>query len=147
MGCDIHGFVQRKIKENEWLDICEIAIGRNYPTFGILAGVRNYSYDPISCNRGAPEGVEIIDDEYELNNYKNFKFDKYSTPKPKLSMGEGNTGYAGFDEILEREADFIEAEATYVLEWIKQVLEEQSVKLDDLEEIKKFRMVFGFDSV
>jgi len=38
-------------QRREWFD------GRNYPLFGILAGVRDYSVDPISEPRGLPDDL------------------------------------------------------------------------------------------
>lgn len=67
MGCDIHGVVERKVKDR-WitiniLQVATPARARNYPRFAALAGVRGDGPEP----RGIPDDVSetakcLIDD-------------------------------------------------------------------------------------
>ena len=80
MGCDIHIYVEKKVK-NEWENgdvfvknkyfgidetepeykVNEIHSTRNYNLFALLANVRNYGgIDPISRPRGLPGDVSVF---------------------------------------------------------------------------------------
>ena len=73
IGCDIHCYLARRLKDKngyhweaapiyekigawrenpEHMELCEAYKGRNYQLFGVLAGVRNISYEPIVEPRG-----------------------------------------------------------------------------------------------
>ena len=67
MGCDIHVTLQHRNKDNQWEDAdfykslptrqferVPIYDWRNYPLFGLLAGVRS-SIEPIDYPRGIPD--------------------------------------------------------------------------------------------
>lgn len=59
MGCDIHAFMEIKIKE-EWHGV-ETDIGRNYDLFALMAGVRNYdNVEPVHAPRGFPDDASVI---------------------------------------------------------------------------------------
>ncbi len=68
MGCDIHGYAEKKNSEGKWEVIQSIAPfdRRSYGTFGFLADVRNYSdVTPISEPRGFPEDASNeVSEEY-----------------------------------------------------------------------------------
>jgi hypothetical protein len=60
MGADIHTIVQVK-KAGEWVTVAKnVADGRNYELFGLLAGVRG-DEGPIEPLRGLPPGIEEIE--------------------------------------------------------------------------------------
>lgn len=83
MGCDIHMYVEyRDDSTQNWVsgdlfrmintssgpeyNVVEIYNERNYSLFGILAGVRNMDYEPISYPKGLPKDTcEIIKKEYQ----------------------------------------------------------------------------------
>lgn len=84
MGCDIHLFTERKrsinnkskwVNVDHWkinpyhgidkseprLNLVELYGGRNYPLFGMLAGVRNYNENPVmSQPKGLPKDCSLI---------------------------------------------------------------------------------------
>ena len=60
MGCDLHGFVERKNEEGQWEYVPGFAPfdWRSYGLYGWLANVRNYSaVPPIAKPRGLPVDV------------------------------------------------------------------------------------------
>lgn len=71
MGCDIHahvetGYVGRDEKE-VWCHLCEFRFGRNYTLFGLMAGVRRYSYLPDANKLEealAKRGMKTLDDPF-----------------------------------------------------------------------------------
>lgn len=68
MGCDIHGFLEVKIKD-QWYAFTKIPDDRDYDMFGVLADVRNYAnVEPISQPRGVPEDASVIT-KFEVERY------------------------------------------------------------------------------
>lgn len=90
MGCDIHCYVAKRVKDNNgyhyeaapiyrkqrknWLDddsemvynLCDIDVGRDYQLFGVLAGVRYLGFEQIADARGFDEFCpEEIRAQYE----------------------------------------------------------------------------------
>ncbi len=59
MGCDIHGWVEYNWGANwEPMLNAESVLSRNYDTFGLLFGVRNYvNFKSIAPERGIPKDV------------------------------------------------------------------------------------------
>lgn len=59
MGSDIHGWIERSIDGSEWEPFMDVShLNRNYDTFGLLFGVRNYGgFKPIAPKRGIPENA------------------------------------------------------------------------------------------
>lgn len=82
MGCDIHGFFQKRNAETGECEFVESTydFGRHYQLFAVLAGVRNGSgfagiktgdeVVPISEPRGYPEDLKIEDDEIVVPDIK-----------------------------------------------------------------------------
>lgn len=82
MGCDIHVTLQHRNKNNQWEDAdfyrplgndqferVQVYIWRNYPFFGLLAGVRSY-IEPIDYPRGIPhDAPDWYKKEYSTENY------------------------------------------------------------------------------
>jgi len=148
MGCDLHGFVERKNEMGQW----EYAPGfhpfdwRSYRLYGWLAGVRNYSaVTPLSKPRGLPGDASASlkekyndDDDYHsaswvsLEELLEFDYDamvedrRVSTPhtgNATCAPGEGET--MTYREFLGK--NFFE-------------------ELGKLKEIGTCRVVFWFDS-
>lgn len=59
MGCDIHVHAELKI-DGKWEHYSCPDIKRNYRLFGLMAGVRDYSIQPIASPRGLPEDLSVI---------------------------------------------------------------------------------------
>lgn len=90
MGTDIHGWVEVNQGYSHWQQVIKLGgssnfIGRNYPVFAYLFGVRNeYGVEPLFCGRGMPENPA------------------YNTSHEYRSGGDGyhGTSYATWAEIV-----------------------------------------------
>lgn len=103
IGCDIHCHLAHRRKDKngyhweaapiyekvdaEYMELCEAYKGRDYQLFGVLAGVRDVSYEPIAEPRGLGDicPAEIVK-EYERGG----GFDTYH-----------HASWLGLDEIVE----------------------------------------------
>lgn len=73
MGCDIHPIAQVRIN-GKWHTSAEpVPEDRDYRTFALLAGVRNYTTDPeitpISKPRGLPQDCGLNPDDDDLGDH------------------------------------------------------------------------------
>ena len=67
MGCDIHLYVEIKVK-GQWHLFSHPRIKRNYELFGIMAGVRSDIPNPISEPKGLPPDLShMVAIDYEYN--------------------------------------------------------------------------------
>lgn len=158
MGCDIHGVFQ-VLNEDGWETIeSPYDWERDYLLFGYLAGVRERSVYSLGEPRGLPEDFPV--------------FSQHDTPyhilKPEVKyrkaygeniicMGEHSFGWHTFEEIFNGRQKFIDRqndiESKYpgylkfygYLEYFFNELEETMQKCG-VEDKRRYRMVFGFDS-
>lgn len=147
MGCDLHGFVERKNQEGQW----EYVPGfspfdwRSYGLYGWLAGVRNYSaVPPLAKPRGVPPDASAYlkekyrDDDYHSASWVSLAemlaFD-YDALVEDRRVSTATTGAAtcapGEGETM-----------TYRAFLGKRFFED----LDKLKELEAGRVVFWFDS-
>lgn len=64
MGCDIHGWVEKKTDKG-WVGIAELKDGeRNYGRFTMLAGVRGDGPDPLGIPDDASQTTEHFIEEW-----------------------------------------------------------------------------------
>lgn len=64
MGCDIHGFIEKKKSAPNWRHVCEVGIDRNYEFFGVLNNIRRDR--SIFPGRGFPEDASpTVKEAYE----------------------------------------------------------------------------------
>jgi hypothetical protein len=63
VGCDIHVYVEKKDGHGIWqllpdpTNYDDWGLNRNYSTFGLLAGIRDYDVPPIREPRGLPKDI------------------------------------------------------------------------------------------
>ena len=154
MGCDIHCNLEyRRNKESDWYDIdlykknkyfgeddepeywkVSLYNGRSYFLFGLLAGVRNYSVEPIRQPRGIPDDVSESIKEY----YNNWGDDAH-TPS-WYTLYELKSAQKTLDErVLQELIDAIE------LRYLQSENYGYKKTLTENEE-NRIRLVFWFDN-
>ena len=154
MGCDIHCNLEyRRNKESDWYDIdlykkneyfgeddepeywkVSLYNGRSYFLFGLLAGVRNYSVEPISQPRGVPDDVSE-----SIKEYYNKWGDDAHTPS-WYTLYELKSAQKTLDErVLQELIDAIE------LRYLQSENYRYNKTLTEDEE-KRIRLVFWFDN-
>lgn len=73
MGCDIHCFVEKKVKSS-WKLVEKLEVGRNYTLFGKMAGVRDRSVEPISEPRHLPDDISDELEKLYTESYREWCF-------------------------------------------------------------------------
>lgn len=163
MGCDIHVYLEAKKTVNEvdqWVNVDHWQInpyfnkedsdwdgereleqvpvywGRNYELFGLLAGVRDNSMNPIVDPRGLPEDVSKI----TRKEYEHWKSDLH-TPSylTYYELMKYYHNHKKHQELLD-----------YFLKGIKERFQQEFYILPPetrkVELEKKFRIIFWFDN-
>ena len=135
MGCDIHCYVEKRGEDfGIWEEVVGFDVGlshRNYGTFTILAGVRNYGgFTPISLPKGLPldvsPSVKKESDEMDLDGHSH----------SYLSVQEIERASSSYD-------------LSSLNMWSVQLFEAPLRKLKDLcvtEQLDDVRIVFWFDN-
>lgn len=68
MGCDIHGWIERKTETGDWRRVLQLCAGRHYALFGGLAGVRCPEYE-IIAPKGTPPDADTRENDYDLGDH------------------------------------------------------------------------------
>lgn len=168
MGCDIHGFVEVKIK-GKWHATKQIPTVQSYDIFAILAGVRNHlNAVPISEPRGIPEDAseavkqDAQDWEGEGHNHSwlsSEDFEKYDWNQQfhddRISVIDKKTGKELYKAVYTREQDYTNPKHVikHLVRTPKEILNGSQEWKDLIEELKlgdsqfeDARIVFWFDN-
>lgn len=153
MGCDIHTVLQAfDDKDGKWKDVHTDAFdGRCYELFGILAGVRDCSVEPIQVCRGLPKGFKMercqdneLLDEFDVDHvFDPFNDHVAGTSHGRFWMGEHSFGWVTLQELMNYpwETTSWEDIPDFVMDWSAAVQVNTEVR-----DFNKMRLVFGFDS-
>ena len=133
MGCDIHTFVEAK-KNNTWYLFDKIDVRRDYDLFGLLAGVRSITYEPLFLPRGLPDNLsvalQIYHDYYKKDVHTESWFNRNEIYKIIKKINTINKKLDNKEEL-----HFI---SSYFLEFYRDLIIEN--KIED------YRIIIWFDS-
>jgi len=160
MGCDIHGYLEVKIKER-WNSIKEIPKDRAYDMFGILADVRNYvNAKPISGPKGVPEDAsdfvaqEIVDWDIDGHSHSWLTWEeisKYDWEQKSLDERVSTIEKATGKELSKASYTYLQdkPDPRFELKHLERIMKElvpQSWK-DFFDDMKDFAERFGAENV
>jgi len=125
MGCDIHGWVEKKV-DGKWIGIQELKnTDRNYKRFAALAGVRDYEKTSDAEPKGIPDDLS----ETVAYHIKQFGIDGHSHSHLPL--------YEAAEIFLKTEGNPTEFERLYPVY--------HYFEIEDTD-IANYRLVFWFDN-
>lgn len=137
MGCDIHLYFEKKLKNGNWERIyfpeCIEPNDRNYPLFTFLADVRNYSDTliiPQFAGRGIPDDTSMPKNEDDFY------------------IGDHSFTHAYLNEILEAPWQEYDLEVCYFYIFCEYFIPRLISFCGSLskDEEKNIRVIIGFDN-